>query len=152
MMLDLNFYGDVMIGVEWIEEMELFLKQKQAHINIALSYYEMLEDTERQDLLEALFNRIDEEVDQIQELDILFLMKFDKLKKANGILELNELSLVDQTKFSKVKALIFEISEPQRHLEHQKNMNNFKKQEMSKSRIDTKQKTQAFAAYKRTNK
>ena len=141
-----------MIGMDWLDEMALFLKQKQVCINIALNYYSMIEDTERQNMIEALFNKIDEELEQIHELDLLFLSKFDKFKRANNIQELSELNLADQNQFVSIKTLIREISEPQQLLELHKKNYSIKKQEISKNRIDTKQKTQAFAAYKRTNK
>lgn len=74
-----------------IQEMEDILFEKIERQSKCLSFYETLDDDVRLDFCDVIFKGIDEELQEIGRLDLIFVSKLEKFKMENNILDLNEL-------------------------------------------------------------
>ncbi len=89
-----------------IQEMEDILFEKIERQNKCLSFYETLDDDVRLDFCDVIFKGIDEELQEIGRLDLIFVSKLEKFKMENNILDLNELDRSIKSEFEMVKKAV----------------------------------------------
>jgi len=95
-----------MRGVELIKEMESLIKEKLELQESTSSFYEMVDDSIRQELLIGVFDKIDQNEALIQEKDLLFLTKFEQFKKLNDVEVLNALEVDERQVFINIRKIV----------------------------------------------
>ena len=95
-----------MMKNDLIQEMEDILFEKIERQNKCLSFYETLDDDVRLDFCDVIFKGIDEELQEIGRLDLIFVSKLEKFKIENNILDLNGLDRSIKLEFEIVKKAV----------------------------------------------
>lgn len=108
-MLDLNLLGDKMMDVTLIRAMEQLLYEKLMKQDQCLRYFDLLDDDVRYDLLKSTFDKIDADISDIQDLDLLFMSLLDKIKRLENVQELTELDLAKQSAFELIQKSVAAI-------------------------------------------
>jgi hypothetical protein len=132
--------------------MEALVEQKLMHMDTVINLYEMLDESVRESLLVHTFERIDETLDEIQKMDILFVTKLDRFKGLNQIRELSELDAVDQKLFKKLKGFIEIAREKQMILEGFEKKYEAIRSELKRKELNGVKQSIAASAYGKINK
>lgn len=135
-----------------VDEMLAILIEKKQQILYSIEHYHMLEDTNRQSLLEAIFDKIEGLEHSVQELDLLFISKFDLYKKISGIKSVENLSLDEQKSFKPIQIEIRLVESLMAQLADLRRQYEPLKAKTLHNRFQINKQSQVISAYKKTNK
>jgi len=141
-----------MVHEEIIRELEDLLFDKLKRQEKCLNYYELIDDSVRQELLIRTFERIEDELQEIQKIDLLFLSKFDKLKQSYAIKSLDELPIQERKAFEMIQNAVVLASKRFDDLEAYKMSTKAQKTNVQKEFLIENRKASAMSAYKNINK
>ena len=137
---------------ELIIQMQALVEQKLMNMDTVINLYEMLDESVRESLLVHTFDRIENTMDEIQKMDILFVTKLDRLKGLNQIRELSELDAVDQQLFKTLKGFIEIAREKQMILEGFEKKYEAIRLELKRKELNVVKQSTAASAYGKINK
>lgn len=137
---------------EIIIQMEALVEQKLIHMDIVINLYEMVDESVRESLLVHTFDRIENTMDEIQKVDILFVTKLDRFKGLNQIRELSELDALDQQRFKKLKGFIEIASEKQGIIKGFEEKHEALRLELKRKELNGVKQSTAASAYGKINK
>jgi hypothetical protein len=150
-----------MLGMMLIKEMEDLLLDKLDSQECCLKFYDQIDVAVRQDLLIKIFDEIDRLERDIQSIDLLFLSKFDKLKKMNYVDDINDikrigenntLSETEKQSLKVIKKAIVLISERERMLENSKKETQEIRLQTEMNLKNKSRENKAYSAYRNINK
>lgn len=100
-----------------IVEMENLLYEKLQRMDLCLNYYELIHEDVRHELLKSTFGQIDDVIEEIQKIDLVFLSTLDRYKRLLGIKSLEDLTSINQKAFELIQKSIALITQKQKILD-----------------------------------
>lgn len=137
---------------EMIIQMEALVEQKLMHMDAVINLYEMVDESVRESLMVHTFECIENTMNEIQKVDILFVTKLDRFKGLNQIRELSELDALDQKLFKKLKGFIEIASEKQGILKVFEEKHEAIRLELKRKELNGVKHSTAASAYGKINK
>ncbi len=135
-----------------IVEMENLLYEKLKRMDLCLSYYELIHEDVRHELLKSTFNQIDDVIEEIQNIDLVFLSTLDRYKKLLGVKSLEDLTSINQKAFELIQKSIALITQKQKILDDR--FKQFEPQKISvlKQMQNSHKINKSYSAYRNINK
>lgn len=135
-----------------IIEMENLLYEKLQRMDLCLSYYELIHEDVRHELLKSTFDRIDDVIEEIQKIDLVFLSTLDRYKRLLGVKSLEDLTNINQKSFELIQKSITLITQKQKILDDR--FNQFEPQKISllKQMQNSHKINKSYSAYRNINK
>lgn len=135
-----------------IIEMENLLYEKLQRMDLCLSYYELIHEDVRHELLKSTFDRIDDVIEEIQKIDLVFLSTLDRYKRLLGVKSLEDLTSINQKAFELIQKSIALITQKQIMLDGR--FNQFEPQKISllKQMQNSHKINKSYSAYRNINK
>lgn len=135
-----------------IIEMENLLYEKLQRMDLCLSYYELIHEDVRHELLKSTFDRIDDVIEEIQKIDLIFLSTLDRYKRLLGVKSLEDLTSINQKAFELIQKSIALITQKQIILDDR--FNQFEPQKISllKQMQNSHKINKSYSAYRNINK
>lgn len=135
-----------------IIEMENLLYEKLQRMDLCLIYYELIHEDVRHELLKSTFDRIDDVIEEIQKIDLVFLSTLDRYKRLLGVKSLEDLTSINQKAFELIQKSIALITQKQIMLDDR--FNQFEPQKISllKQMQNSHKINKSYSAYRNINK
>lgn len=135
-----------------IIEMENLLYEKLQRMDLCLSYYELIHEDVRHELLKSTFDRIDDVIEEIQKIDLIFLSTLDRYKRLLGVKSLEDLTSINQKAFELIQKSIALITQKQKILDDMFKQFEPQKITILKQMQNSHKINKSYSAYRNINK
>ena len=136
----------------FIVEMENLLYEKLQQMDLCLSYYDLIHEEVRHELLKSTFDKIDEVIEEIQKIDLVFMSTLDKYKRLLGVKSLEELPSMNQKAFELIQKSIVLITQKQISLDEKLKEHENLKVSVLKQMKNSHKINKSYSAYRNINK
>ncbi len=135
-----------------IVEMENLLYEKLQRMDLCLNYYELIHEDVRHELLKSTFGQIDDVIEEIQKIDLVFLSTLDRYKRLLGIKSLEDLTSINQKAFELIQKSIALITQKQKILDDMFKQFEPLKISLLKQMQNSHKINKSYSAYRNINK